>query len=936
MKKKSGGNRRRGLAAVLAALLFIMSTAIPARAEERQEGQQEEHKVMRVAFPQAYGYTMTSPDGKRSGLVVDVLNEIAKYTGWKYEYVDVERDVSMEELMSGKFDLLGGQYYMEGMEEYYGYPKYNCGYTKLILFASRDDESIKSYDLNTFDGKTIGVYERATENIRRLQIYLALNNMDCNLKYYSYDQVNEAGGLGGFLEKGEVDLVLGNSADIGNQFHVVAAFDSQPHYIVARAGDEETLEQLNMALEKIYDTDPNFAQKVYEANFPSAVTSNVILNHEEREYIREKGAVTVAVPKNWHPFLCLDNPGEHKGIVPDILEKIKSYSGLEFSYMFYDSYVEALEAVQKGEADMLGFYLSTEEEAVNQELALTNAYVDLNFIMVRNKESSYPAEGLVGGILEGKHMPDYITVDEVRYYSDVTEALKEVNQGKVDFIYGNSARMENIIQTNNFTNLVQVNMVNDSQGISFALNSPAHPELLSILNKAINSISGEEKETISNRNRLSIGETRMSLTSLMYANPGLTINIIAVFLSMVVIVVILVARSRLHAAAMRSELEKSEADNRAKSEFLSRMSHEIRTPMNAIVGLADLTGMTEELSEKAAENLAKIKSSSQYLLNLINDILDVSRIENGKMEIAMEPFSIGEMFNDIENMLIQEAKVKGLDFEVEKEIDCDVVCGDGIRLRQVILNLLSNAFKFTEEGGKVRVRMTEDASTETEATFTVSVTDTGTGIAMEDQQRIFQSFEQLGSNYSKSRGMGLGLAISKNIVHLMGGELKLKSEVDKGSEFYFTVTLSKGQMEKRPEAGLTAEKDFLRGMNILVAEDNDLNAEIIMALLSTQGASVTRARNGKAVVELYEQSNTDSFDVILMDIQMPEMNGLEATAAIRSLERPDARTIPVIAMTANAFKKDEQSALASGMNGFLTKPIDVYQLYELLHNIADA
>lgn len=920
------------IAAVFLTAFFVVVLAAPSFAADAERKQ----KVMRVAFPQTYGYTMTGPDGKPTGLVVDILSEIAKYTGWKYEYVPVANDEIIDRFNAGEFDLMGGQYYIEGLEASYGYPKYNCGYSKLVLLARRNDNTVKSFDLATLNGKTIGVFERASENIRRLQIYLDLNNLDCTLKYYSYEQLLEAGDLTVFLESGDVDLLLGKSTEIGSKFMIAASFDSQPHYIVTRPDDRETLDALNMALEKLYEVDPLFAQKAYEANFPSMASSHAVLNAEELAYISEKKTITVAIPSDWHPLFCLNNAKGHDGIVPDVLEKVSAYTGLSFTYSYYDNYAEALAAVQQNEADILGFYLGSDEEALAQGLVPTFSYVDLNFILVRNKESSYPADGLTGAVIEGKQMPDSVKADNIMYYLDVTEALDDVNRGEVDFVYGISSRLEAIIQENYFVNLVQVTSVNDSQGISFALNCPAQPELLSILNKAINNLTNEEKSVFTSRNLVSIGESEMTLSSILYANPTLAISVVAVVLTLLLFVVILIARSRLRAAAMQAELDRSAAESHAKSEFLSRMSHEIRTPMNAIVGLIDLTVMTETLTEKTKENLGKIKASSRYLLSLINDILDMSRIENGKMEIVQEPFSIGAMLGDIESMLKQDAAGKGLDFKVESSFKDDVVVGDAIRLRQVLLNLLSNAFKFTPAGGTVIASVHEDASTETDATFTMRVKDNGVGIDAADQQRIFKSFEQVGSNYTKSQGTGLGLSISSNIVQRMGGEIRLESEPGKGSAFFFTVTFPKGQLpetyDRPPETGRCSLQDA----SVLIAEDNDLNAEIVTALLHAQGVTVTRAETGRRALELFEQSAPGAFDAILMDIQMPEMNGLEATAAIRSLGRPDAGSIPIIAMTANAFKEDEKAALAAGMTGFISKPIDVSRLLEELCRVLHA
>lgn len=907
-------------------ILSVLSWTLPSAAAEEQ-------RTIRVGFPQSEGFCMTAPDGRRYGLVVDFLNEIAKYTGWKYEYVDTDSETMLDHFFAGEFELLGGTYYSEGFEEYFAYPEYNCGYSKLILYARRGDDRIKSYDLNTFDGRTIGVFERNEENIRRLKEYLKLNDMDCTLKYFTYEELEVTGNLSRFLENGEVDLLLGNSTAANEMFTVAASFDSQPHYIVTNPGNREVLDGLNMALQKIYEGDADFAKKEYEANFTSFANRFAGLNNEEKEYVAEKKAVSVAVPVDWHPMFCVNSNDGHNGLIPDMLQEITAFSGLEFTYRYCDSYAESLDLLRRGEVDMLGFFTGTEEEAAGQELALSAPYAELDSILVRNRKSSYPAQGLIGAVQEGHNMPEGITADEVRYYTDSEEALADVNSGKVDFYYGASAHLESIIQKRNFTNVVQVTLINDSFDVGFAVKSPAQPNLLTILNKAVNSLTEEQRTAINSRNIVSIGAARMTPAGIIYANPVLAVCVVAAFLLIIFFAVVLNYRSRLHAAAMRSGMEKAEADSRSKSEFLSRMSHDIRTPMNAIVGLTELTEMLPELPDKAKENLGKIKASSGYLLGLINDILDMSRIENGKMEIAAEPFFLHSLLDGIEGMMEVQAAEKELHFRLEKDVRDDMLIGDAIRLRQVLLNLLSNSFKFTPAGGNVRLRVTEEGKNEQGVTLTFRVSDTGIGIAQQDQRRIFNSFEQIGPNIAKTQGTGLGLSISSNIVQLMGGELKLISEPDTGSEFYFTISFPEGEREENPTPEETAalpDGEILRGVSILVAEDNDLNAEIVTELLSLKGASVRRARNGQEAVNLFSESGQGSFDVILMDILMPQMNGLEATRAIRALPRRDAGLVPIIAMTANTFRQDVETAYAAGMTGFVPKPVDVAHLYREL------
>ena len=918
-------NLKRGLAFILAMLLFIfcLSPWVSARQEKKET-------VLRVAFPQAKGYTMTAENGERYGLVVDFLEEIAKYTGWKYEYVDTDSQSLVDDFLAGKFDLMGGTYYAEEFNRYFAYPEHNCGYSRMGLLARKDDSSIQSYDLNTLQGKTIGIYEKSTENIRRLKEWLSFQGLDCKIKYYTYADLKQTGNLYRFLQNGEVDLLAENNANEAENFYVAASFDSQAHYIVTQPGDQEILDGLNMALEKIYSADPNFADKMYEKNFEGVITGYAGLNEEELNYIQEKKSIAVAVPAEWHPMFCLNTDDQHNGFTPDVLEEVAKFSGLKFTYYTCNTYSDAINMVKQGQADMLGFFAGNQQDASRYGLACTEAYTTVASILVRNKNITYPKEGLVGGVLEGQQLPESISAQEVKYYRDAVDGLEAVNRGEIDFFYGVAAHVENIIRQQNFTNVVQVSLANDSVDISFATRSPVDSELFLILNKAVNNLTEDQKNTISSLNLVSVGETKISLSSILYANPAMTISIAGSFLLLILIAALLIFRSRLHSARMRLELERAEAGSRAKSDFLSRMSHEIRTPMNAIVGLADLTEMVPSLPEKAKANLVKIKTSSRYLLSLINDILDMSRIESGKMELESSPFSLNVLLTDIESMLVSEAERRGLVFRVESNLQDDVFIGDTVRLRQVILNLLSNAFKFTPEGGTVRFRVSELSSTETEGTLLIQVIDTGVGILPEDQERIFRSFEQVGSDMAKSQGTGLGLAISQSIVELMGGKIYLKSEYGKGSEFGFSITLPKGKLLKTVKAA-PEEENRLQGINILLAEDNDLNAEIAIELLQTQGAVVSRAENGKKALSLFEESSVDTFQIILMDIMMPEMNGLEATAAIRALARPDAKTVPIIAMTANTFKENVESALEAGMTGFVPKPIDIEFLYKELN-----
>lgn len=501
-----------------AVLLTALLTAAPGAGATTEA----EHRVLKVPFAEVPGLTETAEDGSRRGLVVDYLNEIAKYTDWEYEYIDTDGERMIQEFREGKYDLMGGTYYSSGFENLYAYPDYNIGYSKSVLMAREDDDRIGGHDLRSLNGKTIGVYERAAENVRRLREYLSMQGLDCEIRTYTYEQLSPEGKLYPYLENGEVDLLLGNGFEDPPGFRTVASFESQPYYIVTNVGNQEILDGLNLALGKIADSNPNFRAEQYAANFQSEGAVDIQLTAAERDYVRSRwaDAVTVAVPNSYHPLFC---PGSkeslHKGIVPEILDKIAAFTGLSFTYVYADTYNGALRMVRQGEAELLCFYLGTEQDSVGDGLALTSSYVDMNNIVVRSKTSSYPSDGLVGAVVEGQTLPAGIAAAEQRTYPTITDALRAVNSGKADFIYGLASRLELDIQRYHFSNLVPVTLVNDRIGLSFALQRPADTELLTILNKAINSLPDKERSMILDRNLVSIGTERLSLVELIYANP---------------------------------------------------------------------------------------------------------------------------------------------------------------------------------------------------------------------------------------------------------------------------------------------------------------------------------------------------------------------------------------------------------------------------------
>ena len=708
-------------------LVFIMlafNLSVLARTSEK--------RVLRVAFPQVDGMSWAAEDGTHHGMLVDYLNEIAKYTGWEYEYIDTKGPAMLNEFVEGKYELMGGNYYIPALEKYYAYPNYNLGYSRSLLLARSDDRSIHSYDLESMNGKTIGVYENARENIRRLKEFMAINGLYCNIRYYKQEDMVGKIGLYPYLAKGEIDLLLNNVAHISDSVRVVVAYDSQPYYIVTNPGNKEVLDGLNMALERILDANPNFAAERYAVNFPDRLV-NIQLSDRDLEYVNERKTITVAVPENWYPLYCKETPlKNHTGIMADVLDEIKSFTGLRFSYVYAKNYADAIRLIQQGDADILGFFLGDENDAAQLGLALSASYVSANNIIVRNKACSYPAPGLVGALVENQRLPSGISVEKIRFYPSIKEALFAVNNGEADFIYGLSSRMEQDILRYHFTNLAPVTLVNDQSTISFALPIPVDPDLLTILNKAINNLSESERTVIRNRNLESIGVSEFSLTDFIYANPLQFMFIVMFVLSVLFTALLLAIGARMKATVIQGNLKRAEAANLAKSEFLSRMSHEIRTPMNGIVGMSTIAMQNIDNTDKIKDCLEKVIMSSKHLLALINDVLDMSKIESGKVELRHESFNFRAFLQDFENLYGEQAKSKGISYETILASDLEVqIIGDSLRLNQVLSNLLSNALKFTPAKGMIKLRLSKTGEDQENVYLRFEVIDTGCGIAEE-------------------------------------------------------------------------------------------------------------------------------------------------------------------------------------------------------------
>jgi signal transduction histidine kinase/ActR/RegA family two-component response regulator len=386
---------------------------------------------------------------------------------------------------------------------------------------------------------------------------------------------------------------------------------------------------------------------------------------------------------------------------------------------------------------------------------------------------------------------------------------------------------------------------------------------------------------------------------------------------------------------LNTMMENMENISRAKGDFLSRMSHEIRTPMNAIIGMTAIAKNADS-EEKIMDCLKKIENNSNHLLGIINDILDYSKIESGKLVLNEELFSLSQNMDFIDSMFKSRTEEKNIDFSITlKNIQHDGIIGDSLRLNQVIINLLSNAVKFTDKGGRIRLATEELVYVDGLGVYRFTVRDTGIGIDPEQAKNLFTPFTQANSKISGHYGgTGLGLAISKNIVETMGGEIELNSVPGEGSVFAFTIrTRAETIIPKKKNTSQRQDRPDFSGKRFLIVDDIDINREICLEILAETGADLETAENGKKALDAFCNSPEFYYDMILMDMQMPVMDGCAATEKIRSSGRHDSRTVKIVAMTANVMQDDVQKIFASGMNEHIAKPIDINKAFRTMQEI---
>ena len=694
----------------------------------------------------------------------------------------------------------------------------------------------------------------------------------------------------------------------------------------------DLLKELNSALEEINNTETDYSSKLY-ARYEGKAVINYALNKEEKQWLdAHENTIRVGYLKDNLPF-CGEENGKLTGILGTVLDTVQEKYEITIKAVPCSTGVQMNEALQSGEIDIAGPIIQDLYMQEQFQVVLTDVIFDITPVVIyqgKDYSSSLSAIAATETSLYSELMVSLLFPDaEIKQYDTQEECLEAVAKGKVGATVIPSSKI-NLLNESPLTKSLSFAEMAKRQELAM-FTTRGNRRAATIINKAIEQSSNILNGVVLAQN--SVSEKKMTLQDVLaeYADFAIGISFVIIFVLLLLVYFLSVSRQKQMEAL--KEAQNANAANIAKTTFLNHMSHDIRTPMNAIVGFTDIA-LKRKPDEEVENCLKKIRQSSEYLMTLINDVLDISRIESGKLEYKPVPVDLRDMINTVLSIARGYMENRDLNFYVSgEELKNPYVMADELRIREVLLNIISNAVKFTKDGGTISfIAENSLGNDEHHIIVRYRISDTGIGMSEEFQARIFDEFSQENDGARTSyKGTGLGMAIAKQYVNLMGGKIEVSSRQGIGSTFTVEIPLLIAeQVLTEKEENLRKDMD-LQGLHVLLAEDNDLNAEIAVVLLEEKGMVVTRTVDGKSALTQFCNTAPGTFDLILMDIMMPEMNGYETTTAIRNLpDRPDGKKIPIIAMTANAFAEDVQAALNAGMNDHVAKPVDMEILISVI------
>ena len=923
---------RKSVCALLS-LLLLLSAVLPVKAA----AETAPVKVIRVgSFEDTFNYC--NEKGARKGYGYELLQTLSGYTGWQFEYVTCDWSDCFEKLKNGEIDIMGAISYTEDRAEEMLFSDEPMGEEKYYLYADLSRADISASDFKTLDGKKIGVVMGTEPEVMLTEWEEKHGIKTQHVNISNNEDVKQK------LANHEIDCFVSLEesywAELG--ISTITRVGKSSIYYVLNKDRPDLKEELDNAMHALDEEAPFYTADLCKKYF--SLDYKPILTGEEKAWLKEHGAIRMG-------FLTSDSgvstydpaTGEITGTITDYVQFARGCLGnqeLEFHLVGYDDKEAELNALKSGEIDMVFHFDQSPNLAEEYRVACTNTTWTANMMAVTNKEYFNENKANRVAVPQNKislarYLAFYYPQWEIVDCDTQEDAIKLVKDGQADcFVTGISSE-GNYSKKYGFYSVPLPNPANSC----FAVNS-GNRSLLSILNKTIkampvNMLAGALAMYKSSARKVTLSDFIKDNFFMV-----LLVSSIAVAVVLLTILKLLQKARKAEAAARKAAndtqelnaklqvaVENAESANRAKSTFLFNMSHDIRTPMNAIIGYADLASRHSDDPAKLKNYMENIQVCGQNLLMLLNNVLDLARIENDKTEMEYSVSDVDKDFRNCVAMFQNQADSKGQTLMVTAHLLYPYVYADIPHLTEVCTNLVSNAVKYTGAGGTIHCDVTQKpGKKEGWCDMVVTVADNGIGMSQEFQKHIFEPFErERTSTVSKVEGSGIGMGIVKKLVELMSGTVEVESKIGVGSKFTVTIPcrIASGDETQAKRETNPSDQKCLCGTRILLTEDNDLNAEIAVELLREEGCTVDRAKDGVECVDMLEKAANGTYQMILMDIQMPVMNGYDAAKKIRRMDDPQKAGIPIIAMTANAFSEDKQAALDVGMNDHIAKPINM-------------
>ena len=972
IKKENPGVCRRGAAMLLLfslAVSVLLGFAMPVHAAD---GGRATLRTLRVGFYAYTGYHIMDADGNRSGYAYETLQDMAEYENLNYEYLGYDCDVNeiMDMLENGEVDMVPTLRKTPEREERFDFSAEPISNVATMLTVKAGNRSIVAGDYSTYDGMIVGVSRTGNGRNDSFKAYAEEHGFRYTLVSYDTDEE-----LSSALRTGEITAAVSNRMRQTKNEWIIDTFDVQDSYIAVRKGDTATLRLVNNAIAAMNRDNPSWRTTLFNKYYTGSHTSSKIyLTDAEENYVtacNDAGTeFTVLVNPDRYPYSYMTPDGVPTGIMVEIFKKAAGRARLRYKFLKPADRSEYKAMLADGQADFVIDLTDDLSQAEDYGYKLTDSYLSAEFSWVLLRRHSGALNRIAVAYdfsSSALEMPGLSDTAHVEYLDSFDDCLAAVRDGTVDAYYTYTYQAERTVFDDTHNELRSM-LSDERRNFCIGVRQDYDVLLRTVLNKSIDSLTRTEIGTITNA-YVNLGQQPFSLTRLAYQYPSI-IALTCLCILITAVCIVLVIRSQRFRAETEKALRKAEEASVAKTEFLSNMSHDIRTPINGIMGMLDIAEDNFDNKARVRDCMTKMRGAASHLLSLINDVLDMTKIESGNMQMLDTPFDLRALLDSC--CSIVEGQIADRHMTFTKQIGPfwhPYLIGSELHIRQVLINILSNSVKYTPDGGEINFRAKETLFEEGLVHLRMEIKDNGIGMSEEFLQHIFEPFTQeQRSSRTHYKGTGLGMAITKKLVDQMHGSLDVESEPGKGSTFIVRLSLPVGtppkdapsvvvrhaapaaasgsswndapaaEAETAPAAPAAAEAaPPLAGLHLLLAEDNELNSEIATTLLEEQGAKITAVENGRLALEAVQNAAPRTYDAILMDVMMPEMNGLEATRCIRAYEgKGPGEGTPIIAMTANVFADDVKACLDAGMNSHVGKPLDMKVLIGEILKYTDA